>query len=518
MNFVCEECFMHDFLTHTSWWFDASPEDDAYISEKYIHILDTDLEDRNSDIISRIMVYDQIPRHVFRNSQSSHIISYFLQKALKLFESLHVDDIINLPVEKWCFAMLPYRHSQDPSKIQYVMKCAWQKLYICHGEDKELVKRFIKATFTRCPTDDQSMFIDTFRMLSESKTRVCIQSEFDDIIDQTSYIKCDNKDIYNAFKALPDTSYIISLSGGVDSMVCSWVMKKTLQYPMTAVHINYCNRNTAFKEEEFVTAWCTYLGIPLIVRRINEINRKQCMENDMRDIYERYTRNVRYATYKTVVKRHERPRVVLGHNKDDCFENIMTNIAHQNKYDNLHGMSQEIYQDDITFIRPLLNISKESIREFAAYNNIPHLPNSTPLWSQRGQIRTNIVPVLDAWDTRMIPGLFNISSIMQQMHGYFTMYVRNIVHEIKKNGHIHIQIHDIQLSPIFWKEIIKLTQSIIPSEKAVKNIINRLASLKSTFDRIKIHQTSYIEVHKSVRISLQKTDKDSIILGIHNKS
>jgi tRNA(Ile)-lysidine synthase TilS/MesJ len=181
-------------------------------------------------------------------------------------------------------------------------------------------------------------------------------------------------------------------------------------------------------------------------------------------------------------------------------------------------MSQEIYQDDITFIRPLLNISKASIREFAAYNNIPHLPNSTPLWSQRGQIRANIVPVLDAWDTRMIPGLFNISSIMQQMHGYFTMYVRNIVHEIKKNGHIHIQIHDIQLSPIFWKEIIKLTQSIIPSEKAVKNIINRLASLKSTFDRIKIHQTSYIEVHKSVRISLQKNDKDSILLGIHNKS
>jgi len=394
------------------------------------------------------------------------------------------------------------------------MKCAWQKLYICDGENKELVKRFIKATFTRCPTDDQSMFIKT---VSESKTSVCIQSEFDDIIDQTKYIKCDNKYIYSAFKALHDlhdTPYIISLSGGVDSMVCSWVMKKTLQRPIVAVHINYCNRDTAFKEEEFVTAWCTYLGIPLIVRRISEINRKQCMENDMRDIYERYTRNVRYATYKTV---NERPLVVLGHNKDDCLENIMTNIAHQNKYDNLHGMSLEIYQDGITFIRPLLNISKEAIRTFAAYNDIPHLPNSTPSWSQRGQIRANIVPVLDAWDPRMVPGLFNISSIMQQMHGYFTMYVKNIVHEIKKNGHIHIQIHDIQLSPIFWKEIVKMTQSIIPSEKAVKNIINRLASLKSTFDQIKIHHTSYIEVQKSIRISLQKIDKESIILRIHNK-
>ena len=80
-------------------------------------------------------------------------------------------------------------------------------------------------------------------------------------------------------------------------MICSTIL--SIKYN-SIVHINYCNRTTSDREEEFVKAWCDYMRIPLYIRRIEEINRPLCMENNLRDIYEYYTRNVRYSTYKTV--------------------------------------------------------------------------------------------------------------------------------------------------------------------------------------------------------------------------
>ena len=41
--------------------------------------------------------------------------------------------------------------------------------------------------------------------------------------------------------------------------------------------------------------------------------------------------------YRQNIK-NDRTYVLLGHNKDDCFENILTNISNKSNYDNLSGM------------------------------------------------------------------------------------------------------------------------------------------------------------------------------------
>ena len=112
---------------------------------------------------------------------------------------------------------------------------------------------------------------------------------------------------------------------------------------------------------------------------------------------------VRYGVYKAL-----KGPVILGHNKDDCLENIFTNIANKTKYDDLRGMTH-ISNNQVEFWRPLLDFSKDEIVEYAKKHDIPHLPNSTPTWSQRGQIRSKVIPCLNEWNPEFIKGLFEIT-------------------------------------------------------------------------------------------------------------
>jgi tRNA(Ile)-lysidine synthase TilS/MesJ len=166
------------------------------------------------------------------------------------------------------------------------------------------------------------------------------------------------------------------------------------------------------------------------------------MKNDMRDIYEKYTKKIRYNSYKSV---SENPIVILGHNKDDAFENILTNITYRNKYENLTGMDTITKIDNITFIRPLLDVSKDEIYKFAKDHNISYLKNSTPDWCQRGKIRNHVVPCLNNWDSRTINGMFNLSEVLKE----YDMILKNIINDFNDNQIFNID--NINLSLLYWR-------------------------------------------------------------------
>ena len=66
--------------------------------------------------------------------------------------------------------------------------------------------------------------------------------------------------------------FIISLSGGVDSMVLISIIHY-LGYIVIGVHINYNNRSETKEEEEFLDFWCNFNSITLYKKSINEIKR-----------------------------------------------------------------------------------------------------------------------------------------------------------------------------------------------------------------------------------------------------
>ncbi len=446
--------FRHIYLSNPRWWFSASDEDDAYITREFGHLLDEE-NTTHDDLLNLILIYDQLPRHMFRNTPSNHVISWFLQQALDLCFCLTPAYLDSLTTQEWCFAFLPYRHTNDPRYIIEVAKLAWTKIMtLTTPDDIAIMRRFLKALYERCPTEDQSVFIMSYQPTPFRKSLQCIYDDHKNILDIHENTQS-NPPPPVKLSPLPHAhDMILSLSGGVDSMVCSYILSKQ-NITFQAVHINYGNRATADAEEAFVRDWCMYLGIPLHVRRITEIKREPCMKHNMREIYETYTRQVRLGTYDTA---SASTIIVLGHNKDDCFENIMTNIAGRSHFDNLTGMSHE------KFYRPLLHVSKADIKAFAAQHRIPHLPNSTPTWSQRGQIRASVVPVLDAWNPLFVPGMHHLSTTLSEYHQLARHLAQIFIEQLSMDLVVN--------NTCFWRAVFDiLTPTHHPSLKSIDNLI-----------------------------------------------
>ena len=510
--------FRKDWFNNTCWWFNKNDEYDLYITENYGYLLDIP-NDTGFDILSLILIYDQLPRHIFRHQQANHVIDWFLQKALRCHSLHDVEYEENLLAIEWTFFMLPLRHTNSCSTILFVVKKTWDRLDKTKDVDEiNTYKRFIKASLTRLNTNDQSGLI-----------KIAIQHDipYDNLLDFAPLSNvwgiCQNnlQDIQPHINDINiQQPIIISLSGGVDSMVCSYLLANSRlidKSRLIAVHINYNNRVKCDQEVSFLYDWCRYLNIPLFVRKIEEIKRASCMKFELRDLYETYTRNVRYGTYKSAVK-DVQPQVVLGHNLDDRFENIMTNIAHKNKYENLNGMEVVSCQDDIVFIRPLLDVSKDDIIKFARSHNIPYLPNSTPTWSQRGQIRNSIVPILDKWDSNFTKGMFVLSDTLGSLHKMLQTSVRQFINTgiTRQDDNRTIfectltSIEDLQDNGIFWKELIQCLFKKTPSSKSIENLVFSIGKYKLSTLR---DDCKTVLVTKDIHLELIKK-KQSVLVRI----
>lgn len=416
--------FLEDWLSHPDYWFLQKDETDIYLTNKYESLLNDTWDKKQVDIyhhLLHIIINDQLVRHVYRYQSAAHIISYHLQKALSIHfymrRNYHLYTQLTGP--EWMFWGLPIRHSQNATWIHNLIQKTWEKLNITENNDCLMIlKKFLTASFQRMPIS-QNSFLEYFS--NTDKGSMNAVSEYIPILDYypitpPEYTISMLEPLFrNYIQAHSIKSCIISLSGGVDSMVCSYILKQ-LKVNVIAVYIDYCNRTK--DEAKFIQEWCHYIQLPLYMRSIHEIQREPCMRYNMRNIYESYTRNVRYQCYKDAWNMSGEPYVFLGHNKDDCFENILTNICHQNKYDNLEGMKELMYVDGIHFCRPMLSIPKQVIYTEAQRLGIPYLKDSTPSWSQRGQIRDSIRPVLNKWDERMIPAMFQVGKMLSEAETY----------------------------------------------------------------------------------------------------
>lgn len=476
------EQFAAEFRAHPEWWFSATPADDAYLSDKYQDLLDIP-EEPTADRLAQIMVYDQLPRHVFRRQPAAHIIAFFLQKALTIVRTFPTAP--SSSTADFVFWALPLRHTGDPAIIQRVARLAWNYLKSGHPapDDPELLRRFIKATYERCPRGDQTAFLapeppsPAFRAETLIGDPATCQSGPGSGSKATEALNKTFKDFMQQQITIKQKQVILSLSGGVDSMVLFHCLLTT-NIPFTAVHINYANRDTADAEHAFLADYTARYNVPFVCRRISEFSRADAMAHGMREIYETYTRDIRFATYRTAATASSAiPVVLLGHHYDDITENILTNIAQKNNYDNLKGMSPVADIASIRFVRPFLaaDIPKTVLYEYSASLGIPHFPDSTLAWTQRGQIRNTVLPTLTAWDPRIVGGLHAAANHTSAMYATIGCFVRTLAAIAKAAAELTFaEPHNIPNDVVFWRPFFHTMYGVTVSNKAIQTLQQRL--------------------------------------------
>jgi tRNA(Ile)-lysidine synthase TilS/MesJ len=132
----------------------------------------------------------------------------------------------------------------------------------------------------------------------------------------------------------------------------------------------------------------------------------------------------------------------------------------------------------IKIIRPMLDISKSQITEFANQYNIPYLYDSTPKWCERGRIRDILVPSINQYDKDLLQNLVKISKRFKEIYNVYENLLLTNTEIIKlddKNYKIkYIECYDLDYWKLIFMELYKSYDITIPSIKSLNNFIENL--------------------------------------------
>ena len=274
--------------------------------------------------------------------------------------------------------------------------------------------------------------------------------------------------------------YAVSLSGGVDSMVLTNILH-FLGKKVVCIHINYNNRGETIKEEEFIKLWCDSLNIKIIIHNIDNMRRGKIKRAD----YETMTKDVRFNLYKDVLKEYGCSEILLGHHKDDIIENIFNNISRGRNILDLAVLKTTSVIKNINVTRPLLNVHKDIIFDYAHICEIPYFKDTTPDWSLRGTFRNKILPLLTSTYPNISNNLLNISQQSDEWNSLIEEKIINPFMESVKYNYksVEMNIKDNIKSPgCFWKNIfMKIFYQYgcsIPTRKSINCFIEFINSDK----------------------------------------
>ena len=198
-------------------------------------------------------------------------------------------------------------------------------------------------------------------------------------------------------------SVILSLSGGVDSMVtlaCLLYLRDFYKnsFEIYTASIDYCLRKESNEESNFLKKYTKTMGVHSVIASVDGISRKK-NDSGTRTEFEEGSRTLRFDTYKNIIKNNNlspNTGVLVGHHRDDIIENIFTNSMRGANIMNLEVMKSISIIHGVKIFRPFIHLKKSVIYEFAHKYNVPYFLDTTPKWSNRGKMRNEIFPLLDS--------------------------------------------------------------------------------------------------------------------------
>jgi len=278
---------------------------------------------------------------------------------------------------------------------------------------------------------------------------------------------------------------LLSLSGGVDSMVLCYILKNISSeyddFHFYCCHINYNNRNESIEEKNFLEKWCNSLDINLIVNNIDHIKRGDSKRSE----YEEETRNIRYSFYEKVIKQYNLSGVLLAHHKDDYSENVFNNIMRgSNNITNLAVFKKHNKIMNVDVYRPMLDFIKSEIYDISHKFQIPYFLDTTPDWSCRGKMRRKIFPECeDCYGESFMKNLYNIGAQSEAINLILSKFLINpIIGSIKfgKLGFLIPKTISLKEKVILENVMNKVTNSLnIPGCKK-KNLLILIDKFNST--------------------------------------
>ena len=177
--------------------------------------------------------------------------------------------------------------------------------------------------------------------------------------------------------------YVIACSFGPDSMaLLDAAVKEKLN--IVVAHVNYRKRVASQFEQDSLTTYCKNHNIKLFI--LDLLGAKS--EGN----FQAWARKKRYEFFKEVAEKENAFAVLVAHQQDDVIETYLMQQKRGN-YVKKYGISRENELFGVKIIRPLLDYSKDQLKEHDLQNNVPFSIDESNLTDHytRNKIRHSII-------------------------------------------------------------------------------------------------------------------------------
>ena len=215
---------------------------------------------------------------------------------------------------------------------------------------------------------------------------------------------------------------VIALSGGVDSMVLFDLLKKG-GFTLIVAHVNHHKRIESIEEEKFIRQ----------LAKENNFNIEVFDYIHEKDNFQASAHNSRYQFFYETAIKYNASAIITAHHYVDNLETILMNLIRGSNIYGYAGIKELSQYKDIKLIRPLINVKKESLYEYAYKNNITFFEDSSNQSDDylRNRIRHHVIPLLEKEN----PSLNNsISNYSTQLHEAFSYIRSNSIKYLEENG------------------------------------------------------------------------------------
>lgn len=193
----------------------------------------------------------------------------------------------------------------------------------------------------------------------------------------------------------PALPLAVAYSGGADSTALLLACAEKWPGQVNAIHIHHGLQSAADDFEQHCRAFCTQLGVPLIVRRVNAHAAPGQSPEDA-------ARRARYEAFRELALDDQAQpsikTIAIAQQADDQVETLLLALSRGAGLAGLSAMPANWERDGIRYHRPLLEVPGAELRGWLQSRTVPWVtdPSNADEQFTRNRIRARLLPALQA--------------------------------------------------------------------------------------------------------------------------
>ncbi len=218
------------------------------------------------------------------------------------------------------------------------------------------------------------------------------------------------KHISDHFSFLENKKLLIGISGGVDSVVLTHLLKK-LNFTIGLAHCNFQLRGQESDlDEQLVKTIGDQLNLPTFLTKFD--TKKHAFEKKLS--IQLAARALRYNFFEEISNKQDYDYVLTAHHADDNLETFLINFTRGTGIEGLTGIPSQ----NGNIIRPLLTFSRKEILDYAKSESILWREDQSNSENKylRNKIRNQVIPILKEINPNLLTRFEKTTHHLQETH------------------------------------------------------------------------------------------------------